>query len=161
MRRHLMKNIPLNTMIDETDKVILNELSTDARMPLKEIGLKCQLSPTAVHQRIRKMEDQGIIKGAKLLIDPEKLGYQTMAYIGIYLEKAEFYKAARDQLSKLHEVVECSYTTGDYSLLIKIFCRDNRHLMELLSVKIQSIKGVSRTDTLICLEHAFERPLLV
>lgn len=148
-------------MVDEIDKVILNCLAEDARMPLKEIGLACKLSATAVHQRIHKMENSGIIKGAKLLIDPELLGFQTMSYVGIFLEKAGLYKDVKQQLEKLPEVVECSYTTGDYSMLIKVYCRDNRHLMTLLSEQIQTMPGVSRTDTLICLDHSFERPLQI
>jgi Lrp/AsnC family transcriptional regulator, regulator for asnA, asnC and gidA len=146
-------------MIDDTDKLILNILAQDARKSLKDISLLCKLSTTAVHQRIHKLENAGIIKGAKLLIDPEKLGYQTMAYIGIFLEKAGMYQSVKEKLSALNEVVECSYTTGDYSMLIKVYCKDNRHLMHLLSEKIQILPGVARTDTLICLEHSFERPL--
>jgi len=148
-------------MIDEVDKVILNCLSEDARVSLKEIGQVCKLSATAVHQRINKMEAAGIIKGAKLLVDPEKLGFHTMSYIGVFLEKAGLYKEVKAQMELLDEVVECSYTTGQYALLIKVYCRDNRHLMHLLSEKIQTISGVARTDTLICLDHSFERPLKV
>ncbi len=148
-------------MIDDYDKIILNSLSKDARMPLKEIGINCGLSATAVHQRIRKMEDNGVIKGAKLLVDPSKLGFTTMAFIGVYLERAGMYKEVSSKLEEFEEVVECSYTTGQYSLITKVYCTDNIHLMKLLSNKIQTIPGVSRTDTLICLEHSFEKPLTV
>lgn len=148
-------------MIDDYDKIILNSLSKDARMPLKEIGINCGLSATAVHQRIRKMEDNGVIKGAKLLVDPSKLGFTTMAFIGVYLERAGMYKEVSSKLEEFEEVVECSYTTGQYSLITKVYCTDNIHLMKLLSNKIQTIPGVSRTDTLICLDHSFEKPLTV
>lgn len=148
-------------MIDETDKVILNCLMRDARMPLKEIAEACSLSAAAVHQRIRKMEEVGVITGSKLIVNPELLGYQTMSYIGIFLEKAGQYQEVKEALAFIPEVVECSYTTGDYSLLIKVYCTDNRHLMRLLSEQIQTMPGVSRTDTLICLEHSFERPLVL
>lgn len=148
-------------MIDKIDKTILNCLAEDARMSLKEIGAICKLSATAIHQRINKLEAAGVIKGAKLLVDASMLGYQTMSYIGIYLEKAGYYQKVKAILEQFYEVVECSYTTGDYSLLIKVYCRDNKHLMELLSERIQTIDGVSRTDTLICLDHSFERPLKV
>lgn len=130
-------------------------------MPLKEIGINCGLSATAVHQRIRKMEDNGVIKGAKLLVAPDKLGFTTMAFIGVYLERAGMYKEVSRKLAEFEEVVECSYTTGQYSLITKVYCTDNIHLMKLLSNKIQTIPGVSRTDTLICLEHSFEKPLTV
>jgi Lrp/AsnC family transcriptional regulator for asnA, asnC and gidA len=148
-------------MVDHIDKIILNCLTRDARMPLKEIGLECNLSATAVHQRINKLEQSGVIKGAKLLVDPEKLGFQTMSYVGIFLEKAGMYDKVKQELETFPEVVECSYTTGDYSMLIKVYCRDNRHLMELLSQRIQVLDSVSRTDTLICLDHSFERPLTI
>lgn len=148
-------------MIDDYDRIILNSLSKDARMPLKEIGINCGLSATAVHQRIRKMEDNGVIKGAKLLVAPDKLGFTTMAFIGVYLERAGMYKEVSSKLAEFEEVVECSYTTGQYSLITKVYCTDNIHLMKLLSNKIQTIPGVSRTDTLICLEHSFEKPLTV
>lgn len=146
-------------MIDHIDKTIINCLTEDARMSLKEIGSICKLSATAIHQRIHKLEAAGIIKGAKLLVDANALGYQTMSYIGIYLEKAGLYQKVKETFEGLTEVVECSYTTGDYSMLIKVYCKDNKHLMELLSERIQTIEGVSRTDTLICLDHSFERPL--
>lgn len=146
-------------MLDKTDRRILNLLSQDARISLKEIGNKCHLSSAGVHLRLKKLEDNGIITGSKCIIDTSKVGYQTQSFIGIYFDRANMYKKVSDQLREIPEVIECSYTTGNFSLLIKVLCRDNRHLTEILSNKIQVIEGIARTETFICLEQTFQREI--
>jgi Lrp/AsnC family transcriptional regulator for asnA, asnC and gidA len=146
-------------MIDQTDKKILNILSKDAKASLKQLGNKCNMSPTAVHLRLKKLEDQKIITGSKSLIDSYQLGYQTQSFIGIYFNKANIYRTVSKSLLEINEVVECNYTTGNFSLLVKVVCRDNKHLTEVLSNKIQTIDGVARTETFICLEQTFVREI--
>ncbi|MBZ9626610.1 Lrp/AsnC ligand binding domain-containing protein [Psychroflexus sp. CAK57W] len=146
-------------MIDQTDRKILNILSKDAKASLKQLGSECNMSPTAVHLRLKKLEDQKIITGSKSLIDTYQLGYQTQSFIGIYFNKANIYRTVSKALLEIDEVVECNYTTGNFSLLIKVVCRDNKHLTEVLSNKIQTIDGVARTETFICLEQTFTREI--
>jgi len=146
-------------MIDDTDRKILNILSKDAKTSLKWIGNKCHMSPTAVHLRLKKLEDLKIITGSKSVIDTYQLGYQTQSFIGIYFNKANIYKSVSQALLEIEEVVECNYTTGNFSLLVKVVCRDNKHLTEVLSNKIQTIDGVARTETFICLEQTFTREI--
>ena len=146
-------------MIDQTDRKILNILSKDAKASLKWIGNECNMSPTAVHLRLKKLEDQKVITGSKSVIDTYQLGYQTQSFIGIYFNKANIYKKVSQSLLEIEEVVECNYTTGNFSLLVKVICRDNKHLTEVLSNKIQTIDGVARTETFICLEQTFTREI--
>jgi len=146
-------------MIDQTDRKILNILSKDAKASLKWIGNECNMSPTAVHLRLKKLEEQKIITGSKSVIDTYQLGYQTQSFIGIYFNKANIYKTVSKSLLEIEEVVECNYTTGNFSLLVKVICRDNKHLTEVLSNKIQTIDGVARTETSICLEQTFTREI--
>ncbi|WP_019038456.1 Lrp/AsnC family transcriptional regulator [Psychroflexus tropicus] len=146
-------------MIDDTDRKILNILSKDAKASLKWIGNQCHMSPTAVHLRMKKLEDQKIITGSKSVIDTYQLGYQTQSFIGIYFNKANIYKSVSQALLEIEEVVECNYTTGNFSLLVKVVCRDNKHLTDVLSNKIQTIDGVARTETFICLEQTFTREI--
>jgi Lrp/AsnC family transcriptional regulator for asnA, asnC and gidA len=145
--------------LDGIDKIILRELMTNARMPIQEIARQLNISGSAVHQRIKKLEDAGLILGSFLKLNPASLGYTTTAYIGVYLDKAMRNPEAVAQLKKIDEVVECHYTTGDWSILIKIMCKNNEHLMQLLNHKIQSIEGVSRTETFISLHQQIDRQI--
>lgn len=146
-------------MLDKIDRKILTILSRDARTSLKEIGNQCHLSSAGVHLRLKKLEEQKIIIGSRCIIDTSKIGYQTQSFIGIYFDRANMYRKVSDLLKEIPEVVECSYTTGNFSLLIKVMCRDNRHLTEILSNKIQTIEGIARTETFICLEQTFQREI--
>lgn len=145
--------------IDGIDKEILRHLMEDARKPILEIGRKLGISGAAIHQRLRKLESSGLITGSKFVINPRVLGYSTMAFVGIYLDKAMRNPEAVNQLRKIPEVLECHYTTGNWSILIKILCRDNEHLMHLLNGQIQAIEGVSRTETFISLNQQIERQI--
>lgn len=145
--------------IDGIDKEILRDLMEDARKPILEIARKIGISGAAIHQRLRKLESSGLIAGSKFVINPKKLGYATMAFIGIYLDKAMRNPEAVKQLREIPEVLECHYTTGNWSILIKILCKDNEHLMNVLNHKIQSIDGVSRTETFISLNQQIDRQI--
>ena len=154
-----MKINHLQIEIDGIDKEILRDLMEDARKPILQIANKIGISGAAIHQRLRKLEQAGVISGSKFIVDTKVLGYSTMAFIGIYLEKASSNPEVVKELKKIPEVLECHYTTGNWSILIKIICRDNEHLMQLLNKKIQHIDGVSRTETYISLEQQIERQI--
>ncbi|MEZ4854252.1 Lrp/AsnC family transcriptional regulator [Flavobacterium sp.] len=154
-----MKINSLQVEIDGIDKEILRHLMEDARLPILQIANKIGISGAAIHQRLRKLEQAGVIAGSKCIINSKILGYTTMAFIGVYLERASSNADAVRELKKIPEVLECHYTTGNWSILIKIICKDNEHLMQLLNKKIQTITGVSRTETYISLEQQIERQI--
>lgn len=133
----------------------------DARKPILEIARNIGISGAAIHQRLRKLESSGLLSGSKFVINPKVLGYSTMAYIGIYLDKAMTNPRAVKQLEEIPEVLECHYTTGNWSILIKVLCRDNEHLMQVLNKKIQQIDGVSRTETFISLDQQIDRQIRI
>ena len=156
-----MKNNNNSGKIDGIDKKILRYLMEDARKPILEIARNIGISGAAIHQRLRKLESSGLIAGSKFVINPKVLGYSTMAYIGIYLDKAMTNPRAVKQLEEIPEVLECHYTTGNWSILIKVLCRDNEHLMQVLNKKIQQIEGVSRTETFISLDQQIDRQIQI
>jgi Lrp/AsnC family transcriptional regulator for asnA, asnC and gidA len=148
-------------VIDGIDKEILRALMQDARTPILEIGRHVGISGAAIHQRLRKLEKSGLIAGSKFIINPKTLGYSTMAFVGVYLDKAVSNPEAVKQLKKIPEVIECHYTTGNWSIFIKILTKDNEHLMHVLNKQIQSISGVSRTETFISLQQQIDRQILI
>ncbi|CAI8183061.1 MAG: Regulatory protein AsnC [SAR116 cluster bacterium] len=157
-----MKNMGTSTglaKIDGIDKEILRFLMEDAKKPILEIAKSIGISGAAIHQRLRKLEASGVIQGSKYVVNAKSLGYNTMAYIGVYLDKAMSNPAAVSALKKIPEVLECHYTTGNWSILIKVLCKDNEHLMKLLNQEIQQIKGVSRTETFISLDQQIDRQI--
>lgn len=154
-----MKVNTLQVEIDGIDKEILRDLMSDARMPILQIANKIGISGAAIHQRLRKLEQSGVISGSKFTINNKILGYSTMAFVGVYLDKASSNPDAVRELKKIPEVLECHYTTGNWSILIKIICKDNQHLMNLLNTKIQAIDGVSRTETYISLDQQIDRQI--
>lgn len=143
--------------IDSIDKMILLHLVKNARTPFLEIARNCEISGTAVHQRVQKLEKAGILKGSQYNIDPKALGYYTTAFIGVYLEKAGYYQDVVRYLEDIPEILECHYTTGNYAIFVKMICFDNEHLMQLLNHSIQRIEGVSSTETFISLEQRINR----
>lgn len=145
--------------IDGIDKKILRYLMDDARKPILEIARKIGISGAAIHQRLRKLEQSGLLAGSKFIINPRILGYSTMAFVGIYLDKAMRNPEAVKVLKDIPEVLECHYTTGNWSILVKILCKDNEHLMSVLNHKIQTIEGVSRTETFISLNQQIDRQI--
>ena len=156
-----MKSDQKGVQIDGIDKKILRYLMADARTPILEIARNIGISGAAIHQRLRKLEKSGLLSGSKFIINPKSLGYTTTAYVGIYLDKAMSNPYAIRELKKIPEVLECHYTTGNWSILIKVLCRDNEHLMHLLNKKIQQIEGVSRTETFISLDQQIDRQIQI
>ena len=157
----MMKSKETGSQIDGIDKKILRFLMEDARTPILEIARNIGISGAAIHQRLRKLEKSGLLSGSKFVINPKALGYTTTAYIGIYLDKAMSNPYAIRELKKVPEVLECHYTTGNWSILIKVLCRDNEHLMHVLNKKIQQIDGVSRTETFISLDQQIDRQIQI
>ena len=149
----------LNYEIDNTDIQILNILMENAFTPYTEIGKKLFISAGTVHVRMNKMEKLGIVRNPQLQIDLTKLGMDITAFIGVYLIRSDSYDTVVNELKKIDAVISCNYTTGNYSLFLKIVCRDTQHLREILHDKIQKIEGISRTETLISLEESFNRPI--
>lgn len=147
--------------IDGIDKKILRALMEDARTPILEIARHVGISGAAIHQRLKKLEKSGLLSGSKFIINPKVLGYNTMAFVGVYLDKAVSNPEAVKQLQRVPEVIECHYTTGEWSIFIKILSKDNEHLMHLLNTEIQAIKGVSRTETFISLQQQINRQIKV
>ena len=145
--------------LDALDEQILKLIAGNARIPFLEVARACNVSGAAIHQRIQKLTNLGILKGSEFVIDPEKIGYETCAYIGIYLKDPESFDSVTKALEAIPEVVECHFTTGPYTMLIKLYARDNEHLMELLNSKIQEIPGVTATETLISLRQSVKREI--
>lgn len=156
-----MKSSNSSVKIDGIDKKILRYLMDDARRPILEIARNIGISGAAIHQRLRKLEASGLLSGSKFVINPKVLGYTTMAYIGIFLDKAMSNPRAVKALEKIPEVLECHYTTGNWSILIKVLCKDNEHLMHVLNKEIQQIEGVSRTETFISLNQQIDRQITI
>ena len=145
------------TDLDPLDYKILKILVEDANLPYTEIGQRLDVSGGTVHVRMKKMESLGIVKGAQLLIDYSKIGWDITAFLGIYLDKSSLYEDVAKQLEAIPEVVNIHYTTGIYSIFAKIICRDTQHLREVLHDKIQRVTGIQRTETFISLEESLIR----
>jgi len=147
--------------LDKLDRKILSIISKDARIPFLEVARECNVSGAAIHQRVQRLTKVGVIKGSEYLLDPHLIGLDTCAYMGIFLESARLVKTVVKELEKIPEIIECHYTTGNYSLFIKIYARNNDHLKSILADKLQSIEGISRTETFISLEQNIKRQLPV
>ena len=144
--------------LDSLDKKILKLIAEDARIPFLEVARSCNVSGAAIHQRIQKLNNMGVLKGSKFIIDPEKIGYETCAYIGLKLKNPEKFDEVVDELKKIPEVVECHYTTGDYDMFIKIYAVNNHHLLNIIHDRLQPL-GLSRSETIISFNSAFSRQL--
>ena len=144
--------------IDKLDKQILRMISEDARVPFLEVARACNVSGAAIHQRIQKLNAMGILKGSQFIIDPEKIGYETCAYIGLNLKDPENFDEVVEQLKKIPEVVECHYTTGNFDMFIKIYAINNHHLLTIIHDKLQPL-GLASSQTLISFHTAIERQL--
>ena len=148
-----------NYELDDTDRNILNLLIQDAKMPYTEIARKVNVSGGTVHVRMARLEEIGIVQGATLRIDFQKLGYGVNAFLGIYLLKSSVYSSVVEQLRDIPEVVNIHFTTGAYGVFARLMCRDTQHLRDVLHDRIQPIDGIERTETLISLEEVINRPL--
>ena len=148
--------------IDRLDKKILQLISQDARIPFLEVARECNVSGAAIHQRIQKLRNTGIIKGSEFVIDTYKVGFQTCAYIGITLTDIKLFPHVVEELKKIAEVVECHYATGKYAMFVKIYAKDNRHLLHIILERMTPIKGIAHTETFqISLDELFHRQLSV
>jgi Lrp/AsnC family transcriptional regulator for asnA, asnC and gidA len=145
--------------IDHLDRQILSKLVEDGKTPYTDIAKQLFVSSGTIHVRMKKMEQMGIVKGSSLLIDYSKMGYDITAFLGVYLDKSSLYEEVADALGAIPEIVEANYTTGLYSIFVKIICKDTNHLRQVLHDKIQKISGVQRTETFISLEQRINRPI--
>ncbi len=148
-----------NLKIDNVDLKILEVLMQDAKKPYTEVAKKAFVSGGTVHVRMSKMEEAGIVEKTTLKVNYAKLGYDITAFIGIFLQKSALYEQVMNALKNIHEVVSIHYTTGNYSMFVKIHCKDTSHLKTVLHDKIQQIEGIERTETMISLEESLDRSL--
>ncbi|MBQ7150579.1 MAG: Lrp/AsnC family transcriptional regulator [Prevotella sp.] len=146
--------------LDALDKKILRLVADDARIPFLEVARACNVSGAAIHQRIQKLTSQGVLKGSQFIIDPEKVGYETCAYVSLYLKDPESHDVVVEALKKIPEVVECHATTGDMDLFIKMYAKNNRDLMTIIHDKLQPL-GLSRSETIISFNSTIDRQLPV
>ncbi|MBU6167511.1 MAG: Lrp/AsnC ligand binding domain-containing protein [Bacteroidetes bacterium] len=146
--------------IDKLDHQILSILMRNVKIPYTEIAKKLQVSGGTIHVRMKKLEESGIVNGYHLSVNPEKLGYDITAFLGIYLDKSSHYTSAIQGLEKINEIVSAHYTTGLYNIFTKVVCRDTNHLRDVLHA-IQEIPGIQRTETFISLEAGIERNLFL
>ena len=146
--------------IDKLDKQILQLISADARIAFLEVARACGVSGAAIHQRIQKLTAMGVLKGSEFVIDPERIGYETCAYIGLNLKDPEKFDEVVEKLKGIPEVVECHYTTGNFDMFIKIYAHNNHHLLNIIHDKLQPL-GLSSSQTLISFHSAFDRQLPV
>ena len=144
--------------LDSLDKKILHLIAEDARIPFLEVARVCNVSGAAIHQRIQKLTNLGILKGSQFIIDPEKVGYETCAYIGLYLKNPENFDSVVEALKKIPEVVECHYTTGGFDMFIKIYAVNNHHLLNIIHDNLQPL-GLSRSESIISFNAAINRQL--
>lgn len=142
--------------IDSLDKKILEIITRNARIPFKDVAAECGVSRAAIHQRVQRLVEMGVIVGSGYHVNPATLGYNTCTYVGITLERGSMYKRVVSEFEKIPEIVECHFTTGPYTMLIKLYARDNAHLMELLNNRLQEIEGVISTETLISLKQSIK-----
>lgn len=146
--------------IDRLDKKILQMISQNARIPFLEVARECNVSGAAIHQRVQKLINIGVIKGSEFIIDTYKIGYQTCAYVGITIKDMSYFKSVIESLKNIPEVVECHSTTGRYTMFVKIYAKDNRHLMNIIVEKITPIAGIGNTETfLVSLDEIFNRQI--
>lgn len=153
-----IENIMANLKLDQLDKQILKMISDDARVPFLEVARACNVSGAAIHQRIQKLTNMGVLKGSQFIINPEKIGYETCAFIGLNLKNPETFDTVVEKLKEMPEVVECHYTTGNYDLFIKIYAQNNHHLLTIIHDQLQPL-GLARSETIISFHSAIERSL--
>ncbi|GEQ19718.1 AsnC family transcriptional regulator [Clostridium butyricum] len=146
-----------NGHLDELDLQILELLIKDCRTPYLEIARICHVSGGTIHVRMKKMEDMGIIKGSRIVLNLPKLGYDVCCFVGIYVDKTSSFNSVFDQMSHIKEVVDLHLTTGDYSMFAKIVCKNISDLQDVLLNKINNIDGISRTDTFVSLSQPIDR----
>jgi Lrp/AsnC family transcriptional regulator for asnA, asnC and gidA len=146
--------------LDELDEKILRMIVDNARIPFLEVARACGVSGAAIHQRVQKLTGLGVVKGSEFLLDAEKIGYETCAYVGIFLTSPSTFEYVVKELEKIPEVVECYYTTGQYDVLIKVFAKNNKDLLRIIHTELHPL-GLSRPETLICFNEGFRKKLTI
>jgi len=149
----------MDYQIDKVDRQIMAILLQNARTPYTEIAEKLIVSPGTIHVRMKKLEKMGVVKGTELIVEPKKLGLDLTAFIGVFLKESVQYRDVVSRLQEIDEIVEAYYTTGGYSIFLKIICANTDHLREVLNEKIQKVKGIQRTETIISLEQSIRRKI--
>lgn len=144
--------------LDELDEKILKQIISNARTPFLEVARECGVSGAAIHQRVQKLTNAGVIKGSEFILDPEKIGYETCAYVGVFLTSPSSFDDVVKKLEAIPEVIECYYTTGQYDLLIKVFAKNNKDLLRIIHSELQPL-GLARTETLMCFKEGFRKKL--
>lgn len=144
--------------LDNLDKKILKLVVADARIPFLEVARACNVSGAAIHQRIQKLIRLGVIKGSEYIVNPEKIGYETCAYVGLYLQDPSSFDDVVEKLRQIPEVTECHYTTGGYDMFIKIYARNNHHMLNIIHDKLQPL-GLSRSETIVSFNAVIDRQL--
>lgn len=147
----------MKNQFDYIDKQILLKLRLDARKAYSQIAEELKVSNSLVHQRIKKLTSEGVIKNAEFVLEEKKLGYKTKSYTGIRLREARFAKAVMQELKKIPEITECNFVSGNYAIFILIYAKDNEHLQKILYDNVHLINGVAGTDTFICFDTCFKR----
>jgi Lrp/AsnC family transcriptional regulator for asnA, asnC and gidA len=147
--------------LDKLDYQIIQHMMEDAEISYADLGKKLFVSGGTIHVRIKKLEEMGIVKGTRLAIDTKIIGYDVIAFIGIYLEKSSLYDSVAKELHRIPEIVRLNYTTGNYSMFAEIVCKDIAQLRNVLHDQLQKIKGIERTETFISLDESFSRNVQV
>ena len=147
--------------LDKLDLQIINAMMENAEISYADLGKKLFVSGGTIHVRIKKLEELGVVKGTKLSVDTRILGYDVIAFIGIYLEKSSLYYSVAKELREIPQIVRLNYTTGNYSMFAEVVCKDIQQLKVVLHDELQKIKGIERTETLISLEESFSRSVQV
>jgi Lrp/AsnC family transcriptional regulator for asnA, asnC and gidA len=147
--------------LDKLDFQIIQEMMEDAEISYADLGKKLFVSGGTIHVRIKKLEELNIVKGKRLSVDLKSLGYDVIAFIGVYLEKSSLYDTVAKELHKIPQIVRLNYTTGNYSMFAEIVCKDIQELRFVLHDELQKIKGIERTETFISLEESFDRNVVV
>lgn len=147
--------------MDSLDRKILYYLIKNARTPFLEIARECKISGAAIHQRIKKLEETGVIQGSRMVVIPKSLGFDVCAFISIRVSDVSRQQDTVERLKEIPEIVECHYITGNYNLMVKLYCIDNEHLMRTIFDKILQVQGVSSTQTYISLNESFRREVHV
>lgn len=159
IEQNAIKQAIIMDRIDELDRKILQIITQNARIPFKDVADLCGVSRAAVHQRVQKMYDNGVIVGSGYQVNPKMLGYQMCAFVGIRLVKGNMYKAVCEELKKIPEIVEVLYTLGAYSMIVRLYAKDDHHLLCLLNDYILEIPGVANTETMTVLDQSVDREL--
>jgi len=147
-----------HTNIDQLDEKILSLIASDARKPFLEVARLCNVSGAAIHQRIQRLFKLGVLKGSQFVLNPGKIGYDTCAFVGIYLKEPSDFDRVMEGLREIPEVVECHVTTGGYDIFVKLYARNNAHMMDIIKNKLRPL-GLQRTDSIISFHEAFTRQM--